>query len=134
MFLQNTCTLSLSTKRTLNLNFVTSILSIWLHFPNIFDSNDHKANIKLISFKISGLFFHEQAIYIKCIMCSCTSFVLFSTVCTFDFLQALKNQAVRFRHNNIPIHGIGVQSHFYTTEIDMDVTKVDNAYECRKCL
>eukprot|EP00105_Crassostrea_gigas_P044376 XP_019928524.1 PREDICTED: uncharacterized protein LOC105342501 [Crassostrea gigas] len=36
---------------------------------------------------------------------------------------ALKNQAERFRQNNIPIHGIGVQSHFYTTDIDMDVIK-----------
>ena len=28
---------------------------MWLHFLNIFDSNDHKANI-IISFPISGLF------------------------------------------------------------------------------
>ncbi|XP_056006903.1 uncharacterized protein LOC125648675 [Ostrea edulis] len=40
-----------------------------------------------------------------------------------DLTTAIKNQAVRFLQNNIPIHGIGVQSHFYTTVIDMDAIK-----------
>ncbi|XP_062569988.1 uncharacterized protein LOC134232027 [Saccostrea cucullata] len=40
-----------------------------------------------------------------------------------DLTTAIKNQAVRFLKNNVPVHGIGAQSHFYTTDIDMDVIK-----------
>ena len=32
---------------------------IWLHFPNIFDSNDHKANIKISSQYLA--FLHNEA-------------------------------------------------------------------------
>ena len=55
-------------------NIEFKFCDIWFHFPNIFDSSDHKANIK-ISFTISGLFTQRGTQYacmhVNHIVCSC---------------------------------------------------------------
>ncbi|XP_056008704.1 uncharacterized protein LOC125664271 [Ostrea edulis] len=47
----------------------------------------------------------------------------FSILPKSDMTTAIKNQAVNFIKSHVPIGAIGIQSHFYTTDIDMDVIK-----------
>ena len=39
-------------------------------------------------------------------------------------LQALKNQAQLYKSANVPIYGIGIQSHLKYEELDMTLIKV----------
>lgn len=47
------------------------------------------------------------------------------------FFQAIKNQAQNFIKNQVPIGNVGLQSHFYTTDIDIDVLKVTSLSSCK---
>lgn len=47
--------------------------------------------------------------------------------------QAYKSQGKRFKDSGVPIYGMGVQSHFKTSHLDMDVLKVYLTYEWKRC-
>lgn len=49
----------------------------------------------------------------------------------FYFFQAIRNQAQNFIKSQVPIGNIGLQSHFYTTDIDIDVLKVTILSSCK---
>ena len=42
----------------------------------------------------------------------------------FHFLQALKDQAKLFKDANVPVYGIGVQSHIHNAHLDITSIKV----------
>lgn len=51
--------------------------------------------------------------------------------CQLFFFQAIKNQAQNFIKNQVPIGNVGLQSHFYITDIDIDVLKVTSLSSCK---
>lgn len=43
---------------------------------------------------------------------------------TWFFDRGIKTQALRLKNDGIPVYGLGLEGHFYTHDIDMDVLKV----------
>jgi hypothetical protein len=43
-------------------------------------------------------------------------------------LQALRNQGLQLKKDGVPIYGLGIQGHFFSHNLDMDVLKVNKSY------
>lgn len=123
----------------LSLNrFLKNNLPVFVHFWS-FTSNLHKLNelpkrqhfMKAPSYIVWDMFYFFFYLIIYHKSSEFDSLILVNlnytrnSRCSF---KALKVQAARFKKDGVPVYGLGLQGHFSSHNIDMDVLKVTDLH------